>query len=160
MKASARPCTPIPIGLWRLLDLSACKAGQRDRLFRLSTHHSAAGSIQKGAYLRHWVVVDVNDLVQVFNDDFGDGGKPFEVKGFLWGDAHVECNGSQVTHGNLKKEQRFFMENFENNFAAQKKFTEGSKLDWYICRPIKIGRHNPFTYHCLRLCLSIWSILQ
>lgn len=58
-------------------------------------------TLEKKTNLGHWVVVDVDNLVQVLDNDFGDGCKLFEVKGSFWGDIHVECNGCQVTHCNL-----------------------------------------------------------
>lgn len=56
---------------------------------------------QKKAHLGHRVVINVNDLVEVPDDDFGDGCQLIEVVGPLWGDVHVESNGRQVTHCNL-----------------------------------------------------------
>lgn len=58
-------------------------------------------TLDKRANLGHWVVVDVNNLVQILHNDFGDRCKLFEVKGPFWGDIHVESNGRQVTHCNL-----------------------------------------------------------
>lgn len=58
------------------------------------------------ANLRHWVVVDVNDLVQVLDDDFGDGCKFVKVKGPSWGHVHVEGDGCQVTHSHLERERK------------------------------------------------------
>lgn len=58
----------------------------------------------KKAYLGHWVVVDINNLVQVPDNDFGDRCKLFEIKGPFWGDIHVEGNGRQVTHCNLSEQ--------------------------------------------------------
>lgn len=57
---------------------------------------------EKKTNLRHWVVVDVNNLIEVPDNDFGDRCKLFEVKGPFWGDIHVEGNGCQVTHSNLR----------------------------------------------------------
>lgn len=53
------------------------------------------------ANLGHWVVVDVNDLVQVLDDDFGDRCKLAEVKGPSWAHVHVEGDGCQVAHSYL-----------------------------------------------------------
>lgn len=58
-------------------------------------------TLGRKTHLRHGVVVDVNNLVQVLDNDFGDRCKLFEVKGPLWGDVHVEGNGCQVTHCDL-----------------------------------------------------------
>lgn len=56
---------------------------------------------QTKSNLRHRIVVDVNNLVQVPDNDFGDRCKLFEVKGPFWGDIHVESNRCQVAHCDL-----------------------------------------------------------
>lgn len=102
MKASARPCTPIPIGLWRIFDLLAC--GETNRLLTCTGPGYTVdeeATLEKKANLGNRVVVDVNNLVQVLDNDFGDRGELFEVIGLFWGDIHVESDGCKVTHCNL-----------------------------------------------------------
>lgn len=58
---------------------------------------------ERKSNLGHWVVVDVNNLVEVLHDNFGDRCKLFEVIAPLWGDVHVQGDGCQVTNCNLKE---------------------------------------------------------
>lgn len=103
MNASARPCTPIPIGLCRRLDLSACTWTKMSlvKQTRWPPARGTRATPEKRANLGHGVVINVNDLVQVPDDGFSDRRQLVEVVGPLGGDEHVESNGSQVTHCNL-----------------------------------------------------------
>ena len=56
---------------------------------------------QTDSYLRHGVVVDLDDPVQVLDDDRGDVLELLEVKHSVGGHVSVECNRRQVTDGNL-----------------------------------------------------------
>lgn len=63
--------------------------------------YNRCSTLKKRTNLWDWVVVDVNDLVQVLDNNFGDRCQFVKVIGLVWGDIHVESNGCQVTHCNL-----------------------------------------------------------
>lgn len=58
-------------------------------------------------YLRNWVEINVNDLIQVPDNNFGHRRKLRKIIGLFWGHIHVEGNGCQVTHSNLKGNKTF-----------------------------------------------------
>lgn len=60
-----------------------------------------AATPERKSYLRHWIVVYIDNLVQVLDNDFGNRCKFLEVIGLFWCNVHVDGDGSQVTHCNL-----------------------------------------------------------
>jgi hypothetical protein len=53
------------------------------------------------AYLRDWVEVDVDDLVQISGSNLGDLLQFLEVVRAVWLDEHVQSNRCQVANSNL-----------------------------------------------------------
>lgn len=95
---SNRPVALVrPFSLYKSKE-EACVNGN---LVPLSCRVSSVTAVDGKPHLRYWVVVDVDDLIQVSHNNFGNRCKLFEVKRLLWGDIHVEGNGCQVTHCNL-----------------------------------------------------------
>lgn len=58
------------------------------------------------SHLRHWIIIDVNDFVQVSNDDFRDRCQLLEIKRSLRCHVHVQSDRRQVAHSHLQPENQ------------------------------------------------------
>ena len=59
-------------------------------------------------HLRNRIVVDVNYFVEISDSNFSNILQTLEIKGLVWLDIHVQCNGGQIAHSNLKTQHRLF----------------------------------------------------
>ena len=128
MKASARPWTPMPMGLWRLFEYSAWWGKRRKRTCSNSTRSFYLWRGNNDRYLWYRVVVNINDLVQVTSDnlsrekrykitnsccskvylythtDLCNFTQPLEVILSLWSHETVEGEGGKVADCHLSKD--------------------------------------------------------
>lgn len=116
-KASARPCTPMPMGRWRKFEFFACCETERRRRVRGAGGGSGkekgkgrgqkSDSLFERTHLNDWVEVDIDDFVQIARNDFGDFVQSLEVVravGLIHEGGEVE--GRQIAHSDLLKEGR------------------------------------------------------
>ena len=73
------------------------------------------------AYLRHWVVVDVNDLVEIPGDDLCDLKQALEVV-LAVADKAVESDGGKVADSHFVRGSVFY------NLSAQVARLDGAKV--------------------------------
>lgn len=141
MKASARPCTPIPIGLCRRFDLLACTSTKMGLVKQTTMLHvcDTEATPEKRANLGHRVVINVNDLVQVLDDGFSDRCQLIEVVGPLGGDVHVQSNGSQVTHRNLIRRNNRSNENLRCSILTDHSQLRGITQSPHLCSCILLS---------------------